>query len=545
MRKNIIFILGVIVFSLLISIPLILPYFHTGYFPTHDGEWAVVRLGDMFRSLRDMQFPVRYSGNLNFGYGYPLFNFAYPFPYYIGIVIHFFGFGFVDSIKILFAISVVFSALFMFLLSQKIWNNTWAGLLSAFFYIYYPYRIVDLYVRGSIGESLSLALFPLIIYLLLKIVDARQQAIYVALGSFSLAALIMTHNIMSVLFLPILVIFIFLYRSRALQSIVIAIAGGIGLSAFFWLPALVEKHYILLSQVPIADRLLYFVKPLQLILPKWGYGVPTEQGGFSYQIGAIHILLLIIIGVFYFIQRRHNKLYDLRGILLVSICIYILFLFSPTAIIWKYTPFLKEINYPWTILAPVGFLISLLLGSLARQKELLFIGVIGAIITFFLIIPHSRPDYYFDKGNDFYLTNEGTTTSSQELMPLWVKSLPSKHPEKKVEVLKSSGAVDSLTYNSKRIIFTTTLIESENVRIHTIYYPGWNFTIDNQPSKISYENQYGVMDLRVPQGEHKIIGIFSETPMRIVADIISLVSLVLLFVIFVNKRVLHWSTKRH
>src|SRR6185312_6859828 len=93
-------------FALFISIPLLLPYLHTGYFPTHDGEWAVVRLGDMYREIKDLQFPARYSGNLNFGYGYPLFEFAYPLPYYLGIVIHLFHIDFVNSMKLLFALTV-------------------------------------------------------------------------------------------------------------------------------------------------------------------------------------------------------------------------------------------------------------------------------------------------------------------------------------------------------------------------------------------------------------------------------------------------------
>src|SRR5688572_1719993 len=138
----------IFLFTFLISIPLILPFMQKGYFPTHDGEWAVVRMGDMFRSLRDQQLPVRYSGNLNFSYGYPLFNFTYPAPYYIGTVFHFFNIGFVDSVKLLFALSVIVSSLTMFLLATEIWKNKIAGLLSAVFYLYLPYRIVDLYARG-------------------------------------------------------------------------------------------------------------------------------------------------------------------------------------------------------------------------------------------------------------------------------------------------------------------------------------------------------------------------------------------------------------
>src|SRR5437868_3540157 len=134
MKTTYSFYLGIIFFSIVISIPLIAPYFHSGYFPTHDGEWAVVRLSEMFREVRDLQIPPRFSENLNFGYGYPLFNFAYPFPYYLALIIHLLGFGFINSIKIIFASSIPLSAFFMFYASRNIWKNDFAGIVSSVLY---------------------------------------------------------------------------------------------------------------------------------------------------------------------------------------------------------------------------------------------------------------------------------------------------------------------------------------------------------------------------------------------------------------------------
>ena len=298
MSKQTAFYFGVLFFSILISFPVILPFFHPGYFPTHDGEWAVVRLGDMFRTLRDFQIPPRYSGALNFGYGYPLFNFTYPMPYYLGTLIHFLGFGFVDSIKILFALSVPFSAFFMFVASRKLWKNTWAGVVSSVLYVYFPYRMVDLYVRGSIGESLSFVLFPLLFYLDIKLIEKPSYFWVLGVGV-SLAILVTTHNIMTVLFLPVWILFIickviFDKKKDSIKPITISVFLGIGLSAFFWIPALFEKHLILLSQTPIADRNLYFVNLSQLLLGRWGYGVPTDLNGFTYQLGLPHLIALFI-----------------------------------------------------------------------------------------------------------------------------------------------------------------------------------------------------------------------------------------------------------
>lgn len=143
------------------------PYFRSGFFPTHDGEWAIVRLAEMQRELKDGQIPPRWADYLNHGYGYPLFSFTYPAPFYIGTVLRLFKISLVDTVKIIFVGSVVCSAIFMFLLGRELAGD-YAGFLSALFYIVAPFRLVDLYVRGSIGESVSLALFPMLFYLSFK-----------------------------------------------------------------------------------------------------------------------------------------------------------------------------------------------------------------------------------------------------------------------------------------------------------------------------------------------------------------------------------------
>ena len=69
MKKSLLYYLGILVLAIVICFPLILPYFKAGFFPTHDGEWAVVRLSDMYREIKNLQFTARYSGYLNFEYG--------------------------------------------------------------------------------------------------------------------------------------------------------------------------------------------------------------------------------------------------------------------------------------------------------------------------------------------------------------------------------------------------------------------------------------------------------------------------------------------
>ncbi len=516
------------VIVLFLSIPLILPYFHSGYFPTHDGLWAVVRLGDMFRELRDHQFPARYSENLNFGYGYPLFNFAYPFPYYLGIIFHFLGFSFISTIKLLFALTVPLSGLGMYIASKKLWGKTFSGIISALLYMYLPYRMVDLYVRGSIGESVSFVIFPLLILSVLFILGKPESKKWIAIGGILLAILVTSHNIMAILFTPTLIAFAVVMGWRKKQvwtSLLFSFLFGVSLSAFFWLPALSEKHLILLSKIPIADRNLYYVTLQQLVIPSWNYGVPDAKNGFTYQLGW-PVLLIICLGIaqfFYFLKKK-LQVKNFGGLVtfISSILIMVLFLFPFSGFIWEHIPLLKEINYPWTLLGPLGFFMTLFAGSMGVAKNRLIQSIIcfALLMEMLLVMPYARPEKYITVDDGYFLTNDATTTSSTEYIPLWVTKWPTQRPEQKVTIL--DGNVDILQTSSKKIQATITADHDTTVTINTIYYPGWIVKIDNVQKEISYTNPLGIMKVKVPAGQHILLAKFGETPMRLSADIISL-----------------------
>src|SRR3989344_727388 len=519
----------------LMTIPVLLPYLRQGYFPTHDGEWAVVRLADMYRTVRDLQIPARYSGYLNAGYGYPLFNFAYPFPYYIGLIPLLFNIGFVGSIKLLFTLSVPLSALFMYLFSKKLWKSNWAGIISAVVYVYAPYRMVDLFVRGSIGESLAFVIFPLLFYLALKIVEKPKSVYSPVLFSILFALLIGTHNIMTVLFTPLLLLFVLVLivtkNKQVWRSFLFAFLLGIGLSAFFWLPALSEKHLIWLSETPIADRSLYFVSLQQLVVPSWGYAPPTELGGFSYHMGIAQILIFLLsLGMsLRFLVSKKRTFEELILMVLTGITgIAIFMMFRISSFIWSILPLLKEINYPWIMLSQILFLVAILAGYIAGKKNILkYVMMSLATLAFIMTVSYAKPEEYVDRGDYFYASNDAVTTSSDEYLPLWTKTKPPYRTDQKVEI-DGKGSIQNLMYSSKSISFSADLISDSVITVNTIYYPGWEFYSDNVPISITYDNKYGVMQFTLPQGSHHITGMFRETPIRLAADSITVVSVIII-----------------
>lgn len=514
----------------LLTIPLILPYTAKGFFPTHDGEWAVVRLADMYREVRDGQIPPRFSGNLNFGYGYPLFHYAYPMPYYLGLPFFLAGLGLVDSIKLLFALSVPLSAILMYYASYELFRSRFGSLAGALVYAYLPYRMVDLYVRGSLGESLASVLFPLILLAMIRSVK-KPTPIWISILSLAFAALILTHNIMAVLFSPIIaayLIFLFLSgKRRELIPVIGAFGIGAGLAAFFWLPAILEKHWILLSRIPIADRDLYYVPFRELFYSAWGYGTPTDPDRFTYQMGPIQVLLLLLVAALTAKQLWQKQLqYKEHPLFLGLIALFVVLLFPVTSVIWEHLPLLKEINYPWTLLLPIGFLVSLLVGSL-DPKHIYAKAVITTLVLIMIaqVIGYAQPQQYVDRGDGFYFTNDATTTSSRELMPLWVKTFPSSRPQEKVLIESGSGTVSLSENTSQLLLFQANLATPSLVRVNTIYFPGWTWYEGQKVIPVSYANEFGVMEATLPAGAHTIRVVLENTPVRTVANTISVASL--------------------
>lgn len=523
-----------ILFPLIIiisSVFIVLPFFHQGYFPTHDGEWAVVRLSDMYREVKDGQVPPRFSGNLNFGYGYPLFEFAYPMPYFLGLPFFLLHFGLVNSIKILFVLSVVLSGLGMYFAAKEIWGRDEAGLISGLLYLYFPYRMVDLYVRGSLGESIASVTFPIILFCL-KRLSSRESLSFIIFLALAFAMLILSHNIMAVLFgIIIFVYLILLYLSSKkvnFVQILVGLALGVGLSAFFWLPAILEKNLILLSKIPIADRDLYFVPLTKLLYSPFGYGTPTDPNPFTYQVGIPQIAVLIAACylIFRTLIKRQKECRELLLFTTLAI-LFIFMLLSPSKLIWESVPLLNEINYPWTAFLPIGLLLALIGGRIFSLNRTYFIiGIFFCLFSIVFTLPFARPSSYVDRGDGFYLTNDATTTSSRELMPLTVKTFPSSRPTQKVEIIKGQGAAEMLVDKSQKKTFRIDLASPGTVRLNTIYFPGWQWYRDGKPVKFSYDNPLGVMQSDLPIGNYTITASFEDTSVRMIADIISVSSLV-------------------
>lgn len=488
---------------ILISIPSIWFLLHSGFFQTDDGEWMIIRFSAFHQSLRDGQFPVRYLSRLNNGYGYPVSNFLYPGFMYLAEPIHLLGFKFVDTIKIVFGLSMISSFVFIYLWLSKFFNKI-PVFIGSIFYLYAPYHLYDLYKRGSIGEVLALSVVPFVFWQI-----ERKSFFWTTLG---IGFLILSHNTLAVLFLPIIVLYMLLNiliikkRRQLIYKYIFTLFLSLGISSFFWIPAVFDLKFTVFSQTSISNFSEYF-SDLELL------GLSTI---------AIFILffILFITKRIDILKHRLSLFFFIIGILSLLFSINLSFSF------WNFLP-VSFIQFPFRLLSitilSASFLLASSLSVLSKKLQI-GLGLFILFLTLFSSKPFLSQIEFFDKGDLFYSTNESTTTVKDEYMPKWVKNKPMEHFKNKVEIIDGTGKIKDLKYNSKNVNFSVTVEREVRVRVNTIYFSGWEAKVDGKEVEILKDNDKGLIEFLVSPGVHIVNTSFNETTLRFTADIIAIIS---------------------
>ena len=305
--------------DLFLLVLLIFPAFawllQPGYFSMHD-DLQSMRQYQLDKCFTDWQIPCRWVSDLGYGYGYPLFNYYPPLPYLIGQPFRALGFQYIDVVKIIGILGFGITALNMYLLGREFWGRG-GGLISSVFYTYAPYHSVDFYVRGAINEFWAMAFYPLIFWTTYKLI-ASQKPKWISFASLSIAALMLSHNPMLMIFAPVLILWclFWLIKFRSVKSIVyltirnlsLSALWSLGLAAFFTLPVLFETKFVSVWTLTSGyfNYLAHFLDVRQIFLNiNWGYG-SSELGpndSMSFALGFLHWIIPILILLFIFSKK--------------------------------------------------------------------------------------------------------------------------------------------------------------------------------------------------------------------------------------------------
>jgi hypothetical protein len=547
---------------LILSFWALAPLFHPGFFPMHDDE-QIARLYELHQALSSGQFPPRWVGNLGFGYGYPLYNFYPPLVYYLGEIFYLLGFSLITSTKIVMGLGFVLSGVFIYFLAKEFFGKV-GGLVAAVFYIYAPYHSLDLYVRGALAEFYAFVFLPAVFWSTRKLIKEKSLR-WVMINSLFLSCLLLSHNFIALILMPFYFAFVafLLLFEKAKKKVILLVSASfilfLGLTGYFWLPALAEKKETLVDTIltrELANYKLHFVYLRQLWQSPWGYGgsIYGLEDGLSFAVGKPHLILSFLAGILgiYLLWKRK------RAGLLFAFC-FLLFAFSlfmtsfHSQLIWDRLKPLWYLQFPWRFLIFAALFSSLLAGGMVsylfnwlkkRQGWQWVAVMIPIAMTIFLSQGYFRPERYLEvndsdytseqdlkwrvSGLSFEFVPKGVATKLSDIGTTQLDITQEEIATSSYQVLGGDLEVKEIKNFPHQKIFETK--GEGELRVNVYYFPGWRAFIDKEEIKIKETGKLKLITLDLPAGEHQVEVVFANTPVRSLANIISLAAAAILLI---------------
>lgn len=532
---------------LVLMLPSVWDLLKPGFFPMHD-DLQVFRLHQVDKCFKDFQFPCRWVPDAGFGYGYPLMQFYPPMPYYPMQILNMAGLGLFWSVKIMFALAFLVSGFGMLLLAKHFFGPL-AGLLSAVLYVYSPYHSVDVYVRGAMNEAWGMAWFPFVLYYIYQIItDTKKKSNFVYL-SVLLALQLTSHNVMTMVFAPTAILWAIFWlistkKFQSIYSLVLSGLLGIGLSAFFFIPVVLEQKFVHVDSMIVGyfNYLAHFADIKQLFLTKfWGYGGSTwgPEDGMSFAVGHFQWVLALIASFFALLSFKKNRQISLLVLFSTAFAFGYAFLtHSKSSFFWEHLSLLQFSQFPWRLVALSVFYFSFAAGfSVYYLKENKLYKVLVASLVMAIIFYNAA---YFRVDRPLRVTTaeklSGLSWENQvtggifDYLPRSAQKPPGSPAPSYPWFIAGNGGITDYQKGSNWIKFHVQTVQESSVLIIPIYdYQGLRVKVNSKVVNHTTQTELGLVTVTLPLGSHTVEVKVANTPLRTLTDIVSLASVFILF----------------
>ena len=402
------FLLAALILAWVAALPLLEPHALLNTRGGGDSPFLLQRTHQLLAALRQGQFPVRVMPDAYYGYSYPFFNFYAPLSIYIAAGFKLLGFSFTRAIQLAQLAGFLMAAWAMFALALRVVGNRWGALLASVAYTFAPFHMVNVYVRGdSLAEFWAMAFYPLTLLaaddLLRDCGVVRWRGRGVLKLGIAYAGLVLSHNISALIFSPFLAGFCLLgikrrpfvsaqgrqiiddrpqtealSSVRGLSSVVrclfqlsLAALLGLALSAWFWLPALLEQDLVQLE--PVTEGFFNYAvnfRGADLVQRSWlfDYVVTAEQDPF--RMGLMQTVLIGIGVIGLLANWIRGRVEGRHAIFVLGTVLVATFMILPQSVgMWDRLPLLEFTQFPWRFLSVQVLGGSLLVGFLVWGRS--------------------------------------------------------------------------------------------------------------------------------------------------------------------------------
>ena len=535
-------------------VPAFSPFLATATIPrTNDLAPHLYRILALLRVWEWPHLWPRWSPDLVHGYGYPVFNFFPALSHMSVALIAKTGLPLTAAYRVVVFLHYWLAAIGAYWFGRTLFNHI-GGWLGALTYVYSPYFLYDVGVRGSLPETQALVFLPFLTLALWHAAHGSRR--WTAALPFLFAAIFLSHypaTYQSLLILGLWLLWL-AWRDgwRALIGPALGLALGVGLTAFFWLPTLAEigatKADLSISQgYGIAQNFLslreLFAAPMLPVDPAL-LNPPVVRPL------PLLALLLAAMGLCWrwrWLNQTQQWLATGWAILLLVA----VWLITPaSAFVWNTVPLLGQTLYPWRLLGVVSWLALGLVNagtahlSTARQGTTIAAALTALIIlaaTPWLFLPQEpfpqNPTLADLAAFEVPPSFIGTTTLG-EFLPRTVAEMPDTtasrgalargdYLDRLVECAQT--AQQCAPQNPLDATYTIMPAQPATFTYRQFYFPGWQATLDGQPWPLRAGQPHGLIQVDAPAGTHTLRLYWDTTPTRQAGSLISWLTLLIIF----------------
>ena len=537
-----------------------------------DGQLHLWRIVELDHCLRNGYLYPRWMPDMAYGYGFPLLNYYAPLSVYLAEGFHLLGLDFTAALLAALSTSLALGALGTYLWVRDAFGEM-GGLIAAVAYAYAPYTLYDAIWRGNLAESLALGVLPWTFWRLRRLIQQGSRR-SVGLTALAFAILVLSHNITALIVSPLLAgyaLLIWLTTGHSRKTLCLlagALALGLALAAFFWMPALFERALVQTEKMVTTSHFDYrhnFLRLGELLSPPVPADVALMNPLVPRSLGwpALALAVLGVAGWKKTAPLGNQKPESLRWeipAMLVGLLLCIFLTLPISRFLWQGVPLLPYVGFPWRFLGPAGVMVAWLAGASGRWgrrwrpgTQALGIGLVTLALAIFSLT-WLYPRYLAPVEN---LTPAGLitfeqdtgalgTTSVGEYLPVGVQELPDTtalEAQYRIGGAIQRLSVESLPTEAATVSQQWQLIGGDvradsphdwTAILHLFYFPGWRVWLNGQEVETMPSSPYGLLRFPVPAGETHIRVRFDPTPWRLAATLASVAGLIALAVLTIR-----------
>ncbi|MFN7949145.1 MAG: hypothetical protein U0Z53_27575 [Blastocatellia bacterium] len=498
------------------------------------------------RGLSEGEWLPRWAGILDGGRGDAVFTFYSPLFYWLsGGLTAFAGMNPLTALKVLLFLSFVMAQASAWLLAREFYGIG-PSIIAGISYVTLPAWAHIALQRGFLSNTLALSLMPLALLGAFRLMsgsrndEGKQPAGALLLFALSYGAIILIHPITAYLCALAVALLVLCCLKQGGWRGLMKIGGGVllalALTAFFWLPQVLEMKWVQadleVTRHPYHNYFLFAEAPDASLARQVWAGINQIASVLTLLQTALVIVLCI--AAYRGLRRaRQGFLWWCLSFTLIALLVSL----PVSDILWRGVPGMKFVQFPWRLQPFVSLATGLLMAAAVagwKQNGKHVRALLAAVITWLLLIslvftfliarPQGQSLQRSEVQQLLHPVNAPTLTAQQvgELrdrgdlsylayaanrVPFRprgadLRLYPPTDQIGGLSIVSGRGSVTAQEIMNSHRRFTLMNDEPVRVRVETYFYPDWIARIDSQPVRVATEPGSGLMLIEVPAGAH-------------------------------------------